>query len=181
MSRDRAMHTKGYDARWAKKWRSAAGVRADVRFHDLRHTCASHLIMGTWGRAWRLEEVQVVLGHASRTTTGRYARLAPDSIRRVAHEAIEQWSNDSKAALGLVKDWSTPISPSMQVPEKMEPPIRVELMTYGLRNPKCTQCFQGVRVPVDQSCPFERIEELIEELEKLIRRCPTCRNCPTER
>jgi integrase len=38
-SRDRAMHTKGYDARWAKKWRSAAGIRADVRFHDLRHTC----------------------------------------------------------------------------------------------------------------------------------------------
>ena len=41
-------------------------------------------------------------------------------------------------------------------------------MTYGLRNPRCTQCFQEVRVPVDQSCPFERIEELIEELEKLM-------------
>jgi len=133
-ARDGAMHTKGYDAQWAKKWRSTAGVRADVRFHDLRHTCASHLIMGTWGRAWRLEEVQVVLGHASRTTTERYARLAPDSIRRVANEAIEQWSDDSKAALGLVNDWSTPISPYTQVLEKTEPPIRVELMTYGLRN-----------------------------------------------
>jgi len=128
------MHTKGYDAQWAKKWRSAAGMRADVRVHDLRHTCASHLIMGTWGRAWRLEEVQVVLGHASRTTTERYARLAPDSIRRVANEAVEQWSDDSKVALGLVNDWSTPNSPYIQVPEKMEPPIRVELMTYGLRN-----------------------------------------------
>jgi len=31
-----------------------------------------------------------------------YAHLAPDSIRGVANEAIEQWSNDSKAALGLV-------------------------------------------------------------------------------
>ena len=101
-ARDGAMHTRGYDARWAKKWRSAAAVRPDVRFHDLRHTCASHLIMGTWGRAWRLEEVQVVLGHASRTTTERYARLAPDSIRRVANEATEQWSDDSKVALGLV-------------------------------------------------------------------------------
>jgi len=133
-ARDGAMHTKGYDAQWAKKWRSAAGIRSQVRFHDLRHTCASHLIMGTWGRAWRLEEVQVVLGHASRTTTERYARLAPDSIRRVANEAIEQWSDDSKAALGLVNDWSTPISPYTQVLEKTEPPIRVELMTYGLRN-----------------------------------------------
>ena len=133
-ARDGAMHTTGYDAQWSKKWRCAAGIRADVRFHDLRHTCASHLIMGTWGRAWRLEEVQVVLGHASRTTTERYARLAPDSIRRVANEAIEQWSDDSKAARGLVNDWSTPISPYTQVPEIMEPPIRVELMTYGLRN-----------------------------------------------
>ena len=133
-ARDGAMHTRGYDAQWAKKWRSAAAVRPELRFHDLRHTCASHLIMGTWGRAWRLEEVQVVLGHASRTTTERYARLAPDSIRRVANEAVEQWSDDSKVAPGLVNDWSPPNSPYIQVPEKIEPPIRVELMTYGLRN-----------------------------------------------
>jgi hypothetical protein len=93
-----------------------------------------HGEVGKWGRAWRLEEIQVVLGHASRTTTERYARLAPDSIRRVANEAIEQWSDDSKAALGLVNDWSTPNSPYTQVPETMEPPIRVELETYGLRN-----------------------------------------------
>jgi integrase len=101
-ARDGSAHTKGYDAQWAKTWRSAAGIQPGVRFHDFRHTCASHLIMGTWGRAWRLEEVQVVLGHASRTTTERYARLAPDSIRGVANEAIEQWSDDSKVALGLV-------------------------------------------------------------------------------
>jgi len=88
--------------------------------------------MGTWGRAWRREEVQVVLGHASRTTTERYARLAPDSIRRVANEAIEQWSDDSKVAPGLVNDWSPPNSPYIQVPKKLEPPFRVELMTYGL-------------------------------------------------
>ena len=59
--------------------------------------------------------------------------------------------------------------------------MRFELMAYGLRNPRCTQCFQEVRVPVDQCCPLERIEELIEELEKLIRRCPKCLKCPTER
>jgi len=133
-ARDGAMHTKGYDAQWAKKWRPAAAIRPEVRFHDLRHTCASHLIMGTWGRAWRLEEVQVVLGHASRTTTERYARLAPDSIRRVANEAVEQWSDDSKAAPGLVNDWSAPNSPTIQVPEITEPPIGFEPTTYGLRN-----------------------------------------------
>jgi len=118
-----------------------------------------------------------VLGHASRPTTERYPRLAPDSIRRVANEAVEQWSDDSKAALGLVNDWSTPNSPYIQVPEKMEPPTRVELVTYGLRNPRCTQCFQEVRVPVDQSCPFERIEELIRELQELIKYCPRCPKC----
>ena len=82
--------------------------------------------MGTWGRAWRLEEVQVVLGHASRTTTERYARLAPDSIRRVANEATEQWSDHSKVAPGLVNDWSLRNSPYIQVPEMTEPPIGFE-------------------------------------------------------
>jgi integrase len=102
-ARDGAMHTKGYDAQWTKKWRSTAGVRADVRFHDLRHTCASHLIMGTWGRAWRLEEVQVVLGHASRTTTERYARLAPDSIRGVPMKR----SSSGQTTRKQPSDWST--------------------------------------------------------------------------
>jgi hypothetical protein len=45
---------------------------------------------------------------------------------RATDEAIEQWSDDSKVALGLVNDWSTPNSPYIQVPEKMEPPIGFE-------------------------------------------------------
>jgi uncharacterized protein with PIN domain len=76
---------------------------------------------------------------------------------------------------GLSRNWVA------QVNALLEPPIRIELMTYGLRSPRCTQCFQEVRVPSDQSCPFERIEELIKELEKLISRCPTCRKCSSER
>jgi hypothetical protein len=46
--------------------------------------------------------------------------------RRQANEAIEQWSDDSKVALGSVNDWSPPISPYTQVPETTEPPIRIE-------------------------------------------------------
>ncbi|MGB5312243.1 MAG: hypothetical protein WBN38_09245, partial [Polyangiales bacterium] len=104
------------------------------------------------------------------------AFLDPDGLRElhVANEAIEQWSDDSKVALGLVNDWSMPNSPYIQVPEKTEPPIRIELMTYGLRITRCTQCFQEARGPVDQSCPFERIEELIRELEKLAKCRPKC-------
>jgi integrase len=31
-------------------YKTLAGIARRVRFHDLRHTCASHLVMGTWGR-----------------------------------------------------------------------------------------------------------------------------------
>lgn len=54
---------------------------------DLRHTCASHLLRGTWvrhgwiDRALTMQEVSAWLGHASVTTTERYyARLAPGGL-----------------------------------------------------------------------------------------------------
>jgi integrase len=72
-------HAEGFEAGWARVRRLAC-IDRRVRFHDFRHTCASHLIMGTWGRAWRLEEVQAMLGHGSRTTTERYAHLAPEGL-----------------------------------------------------------------------------------------------------
>lgn len=37
-------------------WKQRARIARHVRFHDLRHTCASQLVMGTWGRGWRIEE-----------------------------------------------------------------------------------------------------------------------------
>lgn len=89
--RDGEMHTPGYDAQWASCWRGRLRMRAAVRLHDMRHTFASHLIMGSWGRVWRLEEIQMLLGHASRTTTERYAHLAPDSVRGAATEARLLW------------------------------------------------------------------------------------------
>jgi integrase len=48
--------------------------RTDVRVHDLRHSYASALVQA--GRP--LQEVQLLLGHASITTTQRYAHLGPD-------------------------------------------------------------------------------------------------------
>lgn len=77
-------HAPSYDAGWPR-WRALASVTRRVRFHDLRHTCASHLVMGTWTRRpWRLEEVQLQLGHSSITTTQRYAHLAPDGLHEAA-------------------------------------------------------------------------------------------------
>lgn len=84
-------HGRGYDCGWPVL-RKAAKVRPEVRWHDLRHTCASHLVSGTWGRAWRLEEVQAVLGHSSSTTTQRYAHLAPEALMGAARAATAAWA-----------------------------------------------------------------------------------------
>ena len=56
----------------------------DFRFHDLRHTAASHLAM--CGRP--LKEIQEVLGHKSFSMTLRYAHLSPMHLR-TAVEALE--------------------------------------------------------------------------------------------
>ena len=57
---------------------AAAGVPR-CRVHDLRHTCASWLVQD----GVPLFEVGRLLGHASVTTTERYAHFAPDRYDRV--------------------------------------------------------------------------------------------------
>jgi len=57
-----------------------AGHPRHARFHDLRHTCASHLVMGTWGVRLSLHEAMQWLGHSSIVVTQRYAHLAPDGL-----------------------------------------------------------------------------------------------------
>ena len=64
--------------------RSIAGIREGVRFHDLRHTCASHLLQGTWGREWTLEEVRDFLGHSSIVVTQKYAHLGAQRLHEAA-------------------------------------------------------------------------------------------------
>lgn len=98
-SADEGCHAEGYDAGWSDRvegkgadrkvtpgHKSVAGIKRAVRFHDLRHTCASHLIQGTWApelmeRALRIEEVKTWLGHSDVAVTQRYAHLGSDAIR----------------------------------------------------------------------------------------------------
>jgi len=69
-------------------YRLRAGITRRVRFHDLRHTCASHLLMGTWGVRLPIEEVAAWLGHSSTAVTQRYAHLAPDHLSARVAAAI---------------------------------------------------------------------------------------------
>ena len=51
-------------------------LRSYIRFHDLRHTFASHWVM-SGGDIFRLQKI---LGHSTITMTERYAHLAPDAF-----------------------------------------------------------------------------------------------------
>jgi integrase len=90
-------YSESYDAGWEKRWRARATGRAYVNFHDLRHTCGSHLVMGTWGRALALTEVQEWLRHKDLKSTQRYAHLAPGHMtdRAAEMDAAMGWSRAS--------------------------------------------------------------------------------------
>lgn len=82
-------HARGYDAQWDKSWRARATSRDYVTFHDLRHTCASHLAQGSWGVQLSLRELQDWLGHSSIAVTQRYSHLCPDALAGRVHAALD--------------------------------------------------------------------------------------------
>ena len=67
-----------------RKLLAGVGITRPVRWHDLRHTCASSLIAGWWGHRWTLDEVRALLGHSSVTVTERYAHLGETALRAAA-------------------------------------------------------------------------------------------------
>jgi integrase len=85
----RSSFGKSWDLGW-RRW-GAPQLGRHVRLYDLRHTCASHLIQGTWGRVLSLSEVAQWLGHEDIDTTRRYAHLAPEGLRGVARAMAETW------------------------------------------------------------------------------------------
>jgi integrase len=63
-----------------KKALDDAGIE-DFRFHDLRHTFASHMVM----RGASIKEVQEILGHKSLTMTVRYAHLSQEYKKKAVN------------------------------------------------------------------------------------------------
>jgi len=92
-----------------------------VRYHDLRHTCATSLLCGWWGRRWSLEEVQALLDHESKTTTERYAHIAESVLEDAARESAEV---TTRVTTDVSRIASKPLAP----------PARVERTTNGLGN-----------------------------------------------
>jgi integrase len=70
--------------------RAADAIPADLRFHDLRHTCAALLIAN--GR--HMEEVKDHLGHSSiRVTSDRYGHLFPSAKQALAESLDATFRN----------------------------------------------------------------------------------------
>ena len=76
----------------------------DVRFHDLRHTFASHLVMS----GVDLVTVQQLLGHAHINMTMRYAHLAPEH-RAKAVKALDAALSPANAPVSKATDINTDI------------------------------------------------------------------------
>ncbi len=70
----------------------ALGAEREVWWHLLRHTCATALLCGWWGKKWSLEEVGKLLGHSSTRTTEMYAHLLDSALVQLAAETHEAWS-----------------------------------------------------------------------------------------
>ena len=81
------IHTDGYDAGWSK-FKIQIGLRPELTFHALRHTFASHLAMGTWGRQWQINQIREYIGHSSISVTQRYAHLSQDHLAELVANTV---------------------------------------------------------------------------------------------
>jgi len=90
---------RGYDFGWSDTpYRDAKGIlqvkpgwvtKLHIsnrrRFHDFRDTAATHLLSGTWGTRWSLEDVSEFLGHSDiKVTRDRYAAITTEAKTRLA-------------------------------------------------------------------------------------------------
>jgi integrase len=63
--------------RFFKKAQRRAGISRELRFHDLRHTYASHFMMN----GGNVFDLQKILGHSKIEMTMRYAHFSPEHLK----------------------------------------------------------------------------------------------------
>lgn len=104
-----------------KMWLAAAKITRRVRWHDLRHTCATLLLTGAWGEPWSLEAVKEMLGHSSIKVTERYAKatgsLAAQAARAMHKPKISPETQPPKEGqpMGIVERCGRDSNPCMTV------------------------------------------------------------------
>jgi len=76
--------TGDYVSKRFKYFVRLAGLSESIRFHSLRHTCASWLVM----RGVSIPIVQAIMGHRDFSTTIGYAHLAPDVLQASIDQAF---------------------------------------------------------------------------------------------
>lgn len=78
--RDPATRVFGITDTVKRSWATAKAIAgiSDLKFHDLRHTCATRLVQG----GLPIAEVSRILGHTSIVTTFRYANVDDSTLDR---------------------------------------------------------------------------------------------------
>ena len=101
----------------SRSWKPAlkkAGLDTNLRFHDLRHTCASLLIE----QGAHPKEIQARLGHSSITTTlDRYGHLMPSLGHQLSADLDE---SRAKARAGVDQMWTKGDADVIEFPYEIE-------------------------------------------------------------
>lgn len=89
---------------WLDKLKIRGCTGNKVVWHSLRHTAATNLACGVYGRAWRLIEIRDFLGHSSVEMCERYAHLTDDALMDAAastggHSLVTNKTKNSENAV----------------------------------------------------------------------------------
>jgi len=98
-----------------KDVKRALGPGRALWWHLLRHTAATSLLCGWWGRRWSLNEVSTMLGHSSVKVTERYAHLLDSVLAGIAAESHAWWLSQQSSG-GPEGSSGAPSPPSDDAP-----------------------------------------------------------------
>lgn len=146
-----------------KEYLELVGIKRDVRWHDLRHTCGTMLVSGDWGHdPWTLRQVQEHLGHRTIKSTERYAHISPEAGARVA-SAMPQ------AVTAACKPPTRPPAPSRNPLFSRVGRQGLEPWTYGLKARDEGEEVREVESPRGQERRQSVAAEIREEAVRVLR------------